>query len=222
MHLQHFACGLSTNSITFLDKAFEGSFLHKTVSEGKAILDRILRNTECTGIYEVLPKESQDPADRAKTFVQSRTSCPQKIAEPEPPTSDPKPFSKDHRSFFFPMFDDDESIVDGYVSSSSREESDAYGESEVVTTDPNEESLPNTDQGKEDSPFHNMEFQFSEDKFEFSDEEFKAPISPSTSKLQESYQCLDTTPRKHLFFLTRSNPRTSTTKALIHLMNNIC
>ena len=35
-----------------------------------------------------------------------------------------------------------------------------------------------------------MEFQFSEDKFEFSDEEFKAPISPCPSELQE-YQCLD-------------------------------
>ena len=88
------------------------------------------------------------------------------------------------------MFDDDESTMDGDVSSSPREESDAYGESEVVTPDPNEESLPNTNQGKDDSPFHNMEFQFSEDKFEFSDEEFKAPISPCPSELQE-YQCLD-------------------------------
>ena len=36
-----------------------------------------------------------------------------------------------------------------------------------------------------------MEFQlFLENEFEFSNEEFKAPISPSTSKLQESYQCL--------------------------------
>ena len=56
------------------------------------------------------------------------------------------------------MFDDDESTVDGDVSSLPREESDAYGESEVVTPDPNEESLTNTDQGKEDSPFHNMKF----------------------------------------------------------------
>ena len=88
------------------------------------------------------------------------------------------------------MFDDDESTVDGDFSSLPREESDAYGEFEVVTPDPNEESLPNTDQGKEDSPFHNMEFQFSEDKYEFSDEEFKAPISPCPSELQE-YQCLD-------------------------------
>ena len=50
--------------------------------------------------------------------------------------------------------------------------------------------MPNTDQGKEDSPFHNVEFQFSEDKIELSDDEFKAPISPCPSELQE-YQCLD-------------------------------
>ena len=37
-----------------------------------------------------------------------------------------------------------------------------------------------------------MEFHFSKDKFEFSDDEFRAHISPSSSKLQESYQCLDT------------------------------
>ena len=51
---------------------------------------------------------------------------------------------------------------------------------------------PKTDQEKEDSSFLNMEFHFSKDKFEFSDDEFKAHISPSSSKLQESYQCLDT------------------------------
>ena len=102
------------------------------------------------------------------------------------------------------MFDDDESTVDGDVSSLPREESDAYGESEVVPPDLDEESLSDTDQVKEDSSFHNMEVQFSEDKFEFSEEEFKAPISPSFSKLQGSYQCLDPfcDSEENLFFLT--------------------
>jgi len=89
------------------------------------------------------------------------------------------------------MFDDDESTVDGDISSSPIEESDAYGDFEVVNPNPDEESLSHTDHVKEVSSFHNMEFQFSEDEFEFSDEEFKAPISPSPSELQESYQCLD-------------------------------
>ena len=51
--------------------------------------------------------------------------------------------------------------------------------------------MSETDQVKEDSSFPNMEFQFSEDEFEFFDEEFKASISSSSSKPQESYQCLD-------------------------------
>ena len=89
------------------------------------------------------------------------------------------------------MFDDDDSTVDGDISSSPIGESDAYRDSEVVTPDPDEESLSHTDHVKEDSSLQNMEFQFSEDKFEFSDEEFKALISPSPSELQESYQCLD-------------------------------
>ena len=77
------------------------------------------------------------------------------------------------------------------VSSSPKEESDADGESKVVTPDPKWESLPKTDQVKEDSSFPNMEFQLSKDEFGFSDEEFKASISSSSSDPQESYQCLD-------------------------------
>ena len=50
MHLQHFVYGLRTNSATILDKASGGSFLHKTISEAKAILDRILNDTEYTEV----------------------------------------------------------------------------------------------------------------------------------------------------------------------------
>ena len=81
MHLQHFACGLSKKSITFLDKASGGSFLHKTISEAKAILDRILNNTR---VYEDLPEESREPAEREEPFVPSTTPCPQRIAELDP------------------------------------------------------------------------------------------------------------------------------------------
>jgi len=69
--------------------------LHKIVSEAKAILDRILKNTEYTGVYEDPPDESREPTEREETFVQTPTPCPQKIAELKPPASDPKPFSKD-------------------------------------------------------------------------------------------------------------------------------
>ena len=116
--------------------------MHKTVSEAKAILDGILKNTEYTRVYEDPPDELREPVERAKPFVQSPTPRPQKIVEPDPRTSDSKPFSKDHRPFFLSMFDDDESTVDGDISSSPREESDTYGESEVVIPDPDEEFLP--------------------------------------------------------------------------------
>ena len=77
------------------------------------------------------------------------------------------------------MFDDDESTIDGDVSSLPKEESDADGEYEVVTPNPEEESLPKIDQVMEDLSFPNME------------DEFEAFISPSSSDPQESYQCLD-------------------------------
>ena len=61
MQLQHFSYGLRTDSATFLDKATGGSFLYKTVSEAKAILNRILQNTEYTGVYEDPPEKSREP-----------------------------------------------------------------------------------------------------------------------------------------------------------------
>ena len=123
LHLQHFVGDPRLDSAFHVENASRGYFLHKTISEAKAILYRILKHTEYTGIYEDLPKESQEPTERAETFVQISTPCPQKIVELEAPTSDPDPFSKDHRPFFLSMFDDDESTVDGDVSSSPREES---------------------------------------------------------------------------------------------------
>ena len=118
---------------------------------------------------------------KVETFVQTPTPCPQKIAEPKYPTLDPKPINKDHQPFFLYMFDDYESTVDNDVSSLPREESEVYEESEVVTPDPEEESLFDNDQVKEDSSLPNMEFRFLEDEFEFLNEEFKAPVSLSSS-----------------------------------------
>jgi len=122
--------------------------LHKTVSKGRAIIDRILINTANTGIYEDPPEESQGLAKKVETVVQTPTPCPQKIAEPKYPTLDPKPINKDHQPFFLSMFDDYESTVDNDVSSLPREESEVYEESEVVTPDPEEESLSDNDQVK--------------------------------------------------------------------------
>jgi hypothetical protein len=43
--LQHFHTGLDKEAAFYLDITAGGSFMHKTPSEGKVILDRILENT---------------------------------------------------------------------------------------------------------------------------------------------------------------------------------
>jgi len=43
--LQHFWLGLNKETALFLDTTVGGSFMHKTTSEGEALLDRILENT---------------------------------------------------------------------------------------------------------------------------------------------------------------------------------
>jgi hypothetical protein len=58
MHLQNFAGGFRIDNAIFSDTAFRGSFWHQIVSEGKAILDEILKNTVYTGIYDGPPEES--------------------------------------------------------------------------------------------------------------------------------------------------------------------
>nr|CAE01642.2 OSJNBb0021I10.5 [Oryza sativa Japonica Group] len=45
--LQHFHTGLDKESTFYLDITAGGSFMHKTPSEGRTILDRILENTSC-------------------------------------------------------------------------------------------------------------------------------------------------------------------------------
>ena len=42
MLLQHFREGLNKEAALYLDIAAGGSFVHKTVTEGREILDRIL------------------------------------------------------------------------------------------------------------------------------------------------------------------------------------
>jgi len=55
--LYHFHLGLSKEAALHLDLSSGGLFTHKTISEGKAILEKILENTLYTGIYDEFPKE---------------------------------------------------------------------------------------------------------------------------------------------------------------------
>ena len=58
MLLQHFWLGLSKESALQLDIAVGGSFNHKTIAEGDALLDRILENTPPLESLYVGPKSS--------------------------------------------------------------------------------------------------------------------------------------------------------------------
>ena len=89
--------------------------MYKTVREAKAILNRILQNTEYTGIYEDPPEKSREPTRKAEPSAQSPTPCPQKFFEPKFSTSYPGPFSENHQPFFLSIFDDDESTMYGDV-----------------------------------------------------------------------------------------------------------
>ena len=60
--LYHFHLGLSKEAALQLDLSSRGSFTHKTISEGKAILEKILENTPCTGIFDEFPKEEVEPS----------------------------------------------------------------------------------------------------------------------------------------------------------------
>ena len=198
MSLQHFACGLSEGNASRLDAASRGSFLFLTASEGRAILDKILEHTEHTGVYEDLPEK---PADRMNAFGHSPSPCPQKVAEPKPPISDPTPSFDHHQSFFS---DNDKSEAYSDVPASLGKEDDPHRKSEVVTADPHKESLSNTKNYSPylwtNSPFistHgwtknlpslNPESQFLKDECEFPTDEFKSSISSNPLEFQESFQ----------------------------------
>jgi hypothetical protein len=56
----HFYRGLSKEVALYLDIALGGSFSHKLISEGKAILEKILENTPYTSIFDEFPKEEKE------------------------------------------------------------------------------------------------------------------------------------------------------------------
>ena len=60
--LHHFHLGLSKEAALHLNISSGGSFSHKTFSEGKAILEKILENTPYTGIFDEFPKEEVEPS----------------------------------------------------------------------------------------------------------------------------------------------------------------
>jgi hypothetical protein len=56
----HFYHGLSKEAALHLDIASGSSFSHKLISEGKAILEKVLENTTYTSIFDEFPKEENE------------------------------------------------------------------------------------------------------------------------------------------------------------------
>jgi hypothetical protein len=56
----HFYRGLSKEAALHLDITLEGSFSHKLISEGKAILEKIHENTPYTSFFDKFPKEEKE------------------------------------------------------------------------------------------------------------------------------------------------------------------
>jgi hypothetical protein len=58
--LDHFQIGLSKEAALHLNLSSGGSFSHKTISEAKDILEKILENTPYTGIFDEFPEEEEE------------------------------------------------------------------------------------------------------------------------------------------------------------------
>jgi hypothetical protein len=80
--LQHFWLGLSKESALQLDIAIGGSFTHKTMVEGEALLDRILENTPPLEPLRVEPELNHEEVSFAE-------------AEPVPSIERPSPEPED-------------------------------------------------------------------------------------------------------------------------------
>jgi hypothetical protein len=85
----HFHLGLSKEAAIQLDLSLGGSFTHNSISEGKAILEKILENTPYTDIYDEFPEETiesspdqQEEAYAAKSKIPSNPSYDPVAKEP--------------------------------------------------------------------------------------------------------------------------------------------
>jgi hypothetical protein len=85
----HFHLGLSKEAAIQLDLSSGGSFTHNSISEGKAILEKILENTPYTDIYDEFPEETiesgpdqQEEAYAAESKIPSNPSYDPVAKEP--------------------------------------------------------------------------------------------------------------------------------------------
>jgi hypothetical protein len=74
--LHHFHLGLSKEAALDLDISSGGSSSHETISEGKAIPERILENTPYTDIYDEFPEEVESCLDQQEEALATKSEFP--------------------------------------------------------------------------------------------------------------------------------------------------
>ena len=75
--LYHFHLGLSKEAALHLDISSGGSLAHKTISEGKAILEKNLENSPYTDIYDEFPEETiQSNPDQKEEALATESKIP--------------------------------------------------------------------------------------------------------------------------------------------------
>jgi hypothetical protein len=100
--LQHFCLGLSKQSTLQLDTTAGGSFTHKTIAEGEALLERILENTSFTKSLPVVEPSSHEEVPLTKsaplllTYLDSTTE-----PSPKPKIMDEEEIQPPEFSFEF-------------------------------------------------------------------------------------------------------------------------
>jgi hypothetical protein len=78
--LHHFHLGLSKEVALHLDISSGGSFMHKTISEGKAILEKILENTPYTSTYDEFPEEVESGPDQLEEAHATESKIPSNLS----------------------------------------------------------------------------------------------------------------------------------------------
>jgi hypothetical protein len=113
--LYHFHLGHSKEAALQLDLSSGGSFTHNSISEGKAILEKILENAPYTGIYDEFPRETiesgpdqQKEAYAAEYKIPSNPSYDLVAIEPPIQGTHHTPRDDEPHPFTYPFeFEDD-------------------------------------------------------------------------------------------------------------------
>jgi hypothetical protein len=125
MLMQHFIYGLNPESVHFMNLAFEGSVMYKTVAEVRTILERVLNTTQYNGVFNDPPELEDQPKEKQQLHILSDASSPppshiEEITEP-PKSSDHEPLIKDMPMFIPQLFTEEEYMELGNVSAMPKE-----------------------------------------------------------------------------------------------------